>query len=326
MDHQCHEKASCLNVRTNYSCRCNKGFHGNGYNCTGMNSSPATDVDLSSHLANVHSHLCALLSFADINECLERGGENGHHCNSNTKCVNVYGSYECECLDGYIRSDKWNCVEINECTTGQHECDANATCTNTPGSFSCQCKDGFMGDGKTCVPVCEPRCLNGGKCIAPNVCECRGGYEGASCEKDLDECKTSRHGCTNTSICVNMPGWWVSHFLLRLHNVIVCCVFYAFVQYQFCLFFSCYTLEKCKQHVQFFSNKFSLLFPVCAIHLLDWIIVVHDDAVHHQVLLQMQAWLRDARRQLCWYWWVQREHSQLSSIITMCQHRRPLRV
>jgi protein kinase C-binding protein NELL len=144
----------------------------------------------------------------DINECLERGGDNGHHCNSNTKCVNVYGSYICECLDGYTRSDKWNCIEINECTTGQHECDKNAICTNTPGSFTCTCKEGFTGDGKSCVPVCEPRCLNGGKCIAPNTCECRGGYEGSSCEKDLDECKTNKHGCTeDTSICVNMPGW-----------------------------------------------------------------------------------------------------------------------
>lgn len=56
------------------------------------------------------------------------------------------------------------------------------------------------------MPVCDPPCLNGGECIAPNECDCRGGYEGPSCEKDLDECKTN-HGCPPTSECVNMPGW-----------------------------------------------------------------------------------------------------------------------
>lgn len=146
-------------------------------------------------------------TFSDINECLERGGQKGHHCNMNTKCVNVYGSYECECLRGYAQSDKWNCVEIDECATDQHLCDKNAICTNTAGSYTCTCKEGYTGDGRYCVPVCDPHCLNGGECVSPNKCECRGGYEGDSCEKDLDECKTNNHGCTNTSVCINMPGW-----------------------------------------------------------------------------------------------------------------------
>lgn len=131
---------------------------------------------------------------------------NGHHCNMNTNCLNVYGSYECECLPGYKRTDKWNCAEIDECSTGQHECDEHAICINTAGSYNCTCKPGYSGDGRHCVPICDPRCLNG-ECVAPNKCVCRGGYEGASCEKDLDECKTNKHGCTTTSVCINMPGW-----------------------------------------------------------------------------------------------------------------------
>jgi hypothetical protein len=144
---------------------------------------------------------------ADVNECLERGGENGHHCNSYTQCVNTYGSYDCQCLNGFSYVDKWNCAEIDECETGNHSCDANATCTNTVGSYACQCRSGFSGSGRECVPICESPCLNGGECIAPNVCDCRGGYEGSSCEKDLDECKTGNHGCPSTSVCMNMPGW-----------------------------------------------------------------------------------------------------------------------
>lgn len=145
------------------------------------------------------------IHFPDVDECLERGGK-GNHCNMNTKCVNTNGSYRCECLEGYERSDKWNCVEIDECQR-ENSCDENAICTNTDGSYNCTCRPGYTGDGRYCVPVCDPHCLNGGECVSPNKCECRGGYEGASCEKDLDECKTNNHGCTNTSVCINMPGW-----------------------------------------------------------------------------------------------------------------------
>lgn len=57
------------------------------------------------------------------------------------------------------------------------------------------------------LAVCEQSCLNGGECIEPNVCKCRTGYEGPSCEKDFDECASPSHGCKSTSDCVNMPGW-----------------------------------------------------------------------------------------------------------------------
>ena len=145
--------------------------------------------------------------FSDINECLERGGDKGHQCNMNTNCVNVYGSYECECLAGYTRSDKFNCVEINECTNNQNTCDKNAMCSNTPpGSYTCTCNEGYSGDGRSCVPICNPKCING-ECVSKNKCLCRSGYEGTSCEKDLNECKTNNHGCTNTSVCINMLGW-----------------------------------------------------------------------------------------------------------------------
>ncbi|KAG5671894.1 hypothetical protein PVAND_002063 [Polypedilum vanderplanki] len=178
LGHNCNDNAKCFNLNTSYTCKCNKGFQGDGYHCT------------------------------DVNECLERGGENGHHCNSYTQCVNNYGSYDCQCLSGFSYVDKWNCAEIDECETGNHSCNENAQCKNTIGSYSCECKSGYSGSGFECVPICESPCLNGGECIAPNECECRAGYEGSSCEKDLDECKTADHGCPSTSVCVNMPGWY----------------------------------------------------------------------------------------------------------------------
>ena len=34
--HDCHEEATCNNTMGGYSCTCNKGYEGNGVNCSGM--------------------------------------------------------------------------------------------------------------------------------------------------------------------------------------------------------------------------------------------------------------------------------------------------
>ncbi|XP_039310622.1 protein kinase C-binding protein NELL1 isoform X4 [Solenopsis invicta] len=142
----------------------------------------------------------------DVDECKQEDGSN--YCNANTKCVNVIGSYTCECLPGYYRIDAFNCAELDECATGQHLCDEHATCVNTNGSYYCICKDGYIGDGFTCKPMCNQTCQNGGECVAPGRCSCRRGYIGNSCELDLDECASDLHRCHQSSTCFNMPGWY----------------------------------------------------------------------------------------------------------------------
>lgn len=149
--HTCHANASCLNLQTTYACQCDQGFQGDGQNCNGnfffnkltfcLNFSMSFDLYFS--YDNVTIYL-------DVDECEQRGGETGHYCHSNTKCVNSLGSYTCECLPGYRRLDKFNCVELDECTSGKHSCDSHAVCINTLGSYHCQCQDGYSGDGFKC--------------------------------------------------------------------------------------------------------------------------------------------------------------------------------
>ncbi len=70
----------------------------------------------------------------------------------NAKCINQYGSYVCECLDGFIPiyDDEFKCEDHDECASScDNDCDPDyAYCNNLIGSYLCVCKKGFYGDGK----------------------------------------------------------------------------------------------------------------------------------------------------------------------------------
>ncbi|XP_038262695.1 protein kinase C-binding protein NELL1 isoform X8 [Dermochelys coriacea] len=138
----------------------------------------------------------------DIDECAAKM----HYCHANTVCVNLPGSYRCDCVPGYIRVDDFSCTEHDECGSGQHNCDENAICTNTVRGHSCTCKPGYVGNGTICRAFCEEGCRYGGTCVTPNKCACPSGFTGSHCEKDIDECALRTHTCWNDSVCVNLAG------------------------------------------------------------------------------------------------------------------------
>jgi hypothetical protein len=106
------------------------------------------------------------------------------------------------------------CLEL----TGNEQCCANGgECTydwdgpQFPG-ISCTCAAGY--EGATCetdIDECKPApCLNGGECTdAVNgfVCACAAGFEGTTCETDIDECGPVP--CLNGGYCTDAVNGFV---------------------------------------------------------------------------------------------------------------------
>ncbi|OWF37427.1 uncharacterized protein LOC110467400 [Mizuhopecten yessoensis] len=70
------------------------------------------------------------------------------NCHVHAKCI----LKQCVCDDGYS-GDGINCIDINECETGDDNCHINSECINNEGSFDCSCKPGYEGNGLTCTVV-----------------------------------------------------------------------------------------------------------------------------------------------------------------------------
>ena len=73
------------------------------------------------------------------NEC---GDETLFQRDPNAKCVNLIGSYGCQCLAGFEEDGK-TCIEVDDCALDIDTCDSNAEPSNTDGGFTCACNAGF---------------------------------------------------------------------------------------------------------------------------------------------------------------------------------------
>ncbi|XP_044135564.1 fibrillin-1 [Bufo gargarizans] len=159
----------------------------------------------------------------DIDECREIPGvcENGI-------CINMIGSFRCECPMGFFYNDKLLiCEDIDECQNGP-VCQRNADCINTPGSYRCDCKPGykFTSTGQ-CVDRNEcqenPNLCSHGEChdrTGGYYCVCHNGFKTSEDETmclDINECERDPCGngtCRNTVGSYNcrcFDGFILSH-------------------------------------------------------------------------------------------------------------------
>lgn len=109
---------------------------------------------------------------------------------ANQNCYNAPGAYTCSCQGGFEADGtadlygKVDCVDIDECATGEAACVEHATCANKPGSYQCGCDEGYIGNAnELCVPTsdcpCDEEhqvCLYGTGIIS-GQCHCAQGYE-----------------------------------------------------------------------------------------------------------------------------------------------------
>ena len=143
----------------------------------------------------------------DLNECVNESGL-FHTCMSPSQtCVNVVGSFRCDCTQGYIQQASGTCVDINECALNP----CQQICENTVGGFVCKCHDGFQLNVTTGMcftnQTCNLNCSNGvcGVVNGSEVCFCDDGYEEGSVADscvDINECAdpplhSCEHNCTN---------------------------------------------------------------------------------------------------------------------------------
>ena len=68
------------------------------------------------------------------------------HGHTMAECTNTEGSFECNCMAGFLGDGVNNC-DANICSL----CDSSATCT----SSACQCPGGYSGTGVSCVSAAK---------------------------------------------------------------------------------------------------------------------------------------------------------------------------
>ncbi|KAK0136097.1 von Willebrand factor D and EGF domain-containing protein [Merluccius polli] len=102
------------------------------------------------------------------------------------------GQYCNSCLQAIIRVCVCLCVL---CIPGVCEpvCMNRGKCV---GANTCSCTSGWRG--KRCnIPACLQKCRNGGECVGTNTCHCPVGWEGIQCQTPV--CKVQ---CLNGGRCV----------------------------------------------------------------------------------------------------------------------------
>ncbi|XP_067347164.1 fibulin-1-like isoform X2 [Channa argus] len=183
----CLPGQTCINTVGSYTCRRNAVTCGRGYHLT-EDGTRCEDVD------ECHTGIVC--------------GDHG--------CVNLVGSYRCDCRIGFIfNSVTRMCEDINECRHYPGRLCAHR-CENTEGSYHCSCTTGFKlsNDGRNCEDVnecddhpCSQECAN---VYGSYQCYCRRGYQlsdidGITCE-DIDECALPTGGHVCSYRCSNTPG------------------------------------------------------------------------------------------------------------------------
>ncbi|XP_077996429.1 protocadherin Fat 4-like [Glandiceps talaboti] len=138
----------------------------------------------------------------DVNKCKEND-----YCSVFAQCLHSV----CSCLPGFV-GNGFTCTDVDDCANNPcHPDNTIGDCQNGVGgvrNFTCNCKEGWLG------PDCYREiddCVNNtcsvvgtDKCVDrlnSYECRCKRGYTGDKCEVDVDDCAENR--CLNGGQCID---------------------------------------------------------------------------------------------------------------------------
>ncbi len=119
----------CINFPGSYQCICDPGYELRDGRCEGR-----WPVYLPFRDRFTHPSI-----LIDIDEC------QNYKCGG--RCINLPGTYKCECEKGYkLEGDR--CVDEDECATLKT---CQGKCINLPGSYRCECDEGYRTERHECI-------------------------------------------------------------------------------------------------------------------------------------------------------------------------------
>uniref|UniRef100_A0A670HZ27 EGF-like domain-containing protein n=1 Tax=Podarcis muralis TaxID=64176 RepID=A0A670HZ27_PODMU len=114
-------------------------------------------------------------------------------------------AYTCLCPPGFTGEE---CQGVVGDPCFPSPCQHGGRATGSPGKSI----DASACQGKNCqlMDFCPANpCANGGTCVITYpviVCQCRPGFEGHTCQHDVNECFGDPHPCLNGGSCINNIG------------------------------------------------------------------------------------------------------------------------
>ena len=225
---------STYNLQEQHGCFCPANHTGNGTVCEpicsqGCLQGTCVAPDVCKCLNSSFTAGVQAWSGNDCSQCVQ----GAHGCHPNATCFTLTpGSARCVCNSGYNGIGGVECAPVcqrdcvhgkctapdtctcdksrnkgfgaawtgdlcTDCVQGAHACHQNATCSSVSGALRCTCHDGWTGDGRQCFPTCSMDCGSNGKCIAPELCECKTGWTGTNCTLD---CGCNFHSTCNAGV------------------------------------------------------------------------------------------------------------------------------